>query len=194
MNPDGSFSLSTWIVGFMFIGGFIAGPGYYGYCVAFSGEQAGEYAIQQEGKGYRPVIVTLDPKMNPVIMEISAYVSGSHSDSASWIGMALDDGPQRLVAGSASFSIGKDEANGRHTVVLDRFSVPRADRYTVRFNGSTPGAFTARLSDIRLEVRRNVKIPDMRTVWWGLGIFVASIFIGLITGDMVPSKQNRDYR
>lgn len=192
MNADGSFSLSTWITGLMFTGGLIAGPGYYFYCVGFSGKNAGEYSIQRQGNSFSPVTVPLDPGMNPIAMEISAYVSGSQSDRAASIGMALDDGPTRLVAGSASFSIGKDGAGGRHSVVLERFSVPRADSYTVRFSGSAPATFSVRLSDTRLQVRRNVKLPDMKTVWWGVGILVASIVIGMFTGDMVPVKRNRD--
>ncbi len=100
MNPDGSFSLSTWVTGLMFTGGLIAGPGYYFYCVAGS--------------------------------------------------------------------------------------------YTVRFRGSAPEAFGVRLSDARLHVRRNVKLPHMKTVWWGVGILVAGIVIGMFTGDVVPVKRNRD--
>lgn len=91
MNADGSFSLSTWITGLMFTGGLIAGPGYYFYCVGFSGKNAGEYSIQWQGNSFSPVTVPLDPDMNPIAMEISAYVSGSQSDRAASIGMALDD-------------------------------------------------------------------------------------------------------
>lgn len=183
MERDKPLSLGSLISGLMFVIGLVTGPGYYFYCTWYSGKNAGEYAIQPERNGFAPVALRLDPDMNPIAVAISAHVSGSASDQLAWIGMALDDGPTRLISGTANFSADKDGTSVRHTVVFGQFSVPRADRYTVHLNGTMGETFGVRLTEARLQVRRNVREPHMKVVWWGVGILVASFLVNMLSGD-----------
>ena len=62
---------------------------------------------------------------------------------------------------------------------LSSFTVPRADNYTFQFSGPRPGdPFAVRLSDIQLELRRNMKPANMKIVWTGVGFLVFSLLFG----------------
>ena len=192
MSGSRPFTFGSLLASLMLLAGLATGPGYYFYCTWFTGKHVGEYPIRAEGRGIQPVTLPLDPDMNPIGMDISAFVIGSAGDAAPWIGMTLHDGRTRLLEGLATFKIGKDGAAGEHTVILGSFSVPRADRYTVHFNGALGSSSGPRLSNPRLLVRRNMKEPNMTIVWWGVAILVASFLASWLAGDVGTGDRNRD--
>jgi hypothetical protein len=194
VKSDSGVTFGQIIAALMFIGGAAAGPGYWLYSKSYSGKLLDRYEIRHTGGGFRAVSVALSPDMNPIGLAISAdYRYSSSSDRSAHVSTALYDGGSRLAHGTAIFEPDKEREKpsqsgmrisvgsrgSSKTVFLDSFAVPRADNYTFQFSGSRPGESSGvRLSDMRLELRRNMKPANMKIVWTGTGALVFSLLFG----------------
>jgi hypothetical protein len=201
MSTDsGGFSITFGeiVAAVMFIGGLVAGPGYWMYSRTKSGTLLDPQEIRYLPNGFRTLTTTLTPDMNPIGMAISASYYGSPHERNAYIGVAVRDGKSQLAQGTAPFKpeAEKDKEKGglnvqlarstRGTVFIDTFSVPHAGNYEFHFNGTRPQeSGTVRWSDARLELRRNMKPANMKIVWTGTGVLVFSLLFGWM---MVPAR------
>lgn len=191
MNPDGSPGVLGFLAKLMFVGGFAAGPVYYFYCDLFSGKEVAQYEVRWQGGEHASVVLPLDPGMNPIVLELSAFVPGMATGQSVSFGMTVDDGPTRLAAGTLRIgSSRKTSTDGRVTQVLDPIAVSRADRYTARVWRGRPDPTGIPARDVRVHVRANAKAPNMKTVWWGVGILAAGVLLGMATGALKPVNRS----
>jgi len=160
-------------------GGLAAGPGYYFYCTALSGQVAAEHELRAARDAVAPVTLHLAPDMNPVSLVASAWVAGTPPAETAFR-LTIEDRGAMLYTDLARFTIEKDQDSGtRQARVLDRFEVPREDDYVVRFAAGNHA--TARLEKPALAVRRNIRPPDMTIVGWGfffLALGAAAAWLG----------------
>jgi len=186
--------LMSWITGLMFLGGLAAGPGYWIYCAGFSGKLASEHIVVAQGGGFRPIEIDLDPSMSPVRVEISGTLR-KRSGRAKPVGyhVALLDGRTVLLEKSANFELGeKDRDSVASSIVLGTATVLEAAKYAVRVRGGNVDRDTVAISDVRISVWRNAREANMKIVWWGIGVMLAGLLIGIATGDTVPVQRSSD--
>ena len=176
-------TLVDWIGGLMFVVGIVAGPVYYFYCESFSGRAAGEYQINKRDNAYPPLSLTLDPEMNPIILWVSGSGDGHEGDSPTWLRLSLLDGKARLLTESIGFSLDKDSRGVHLTQSLGQISVPRAAQYAFVVETSHSLGRSVAVSDLRLTVKRNARVPNMRIVWSGVGLLVVGLLLGFMSGS-----------
>lgn len=188
------------------VAGLITGPGYYLYCIFFSGQQVGKFLISERAStwhlpggiamsfggtgGYKPFSVDLEPQMNPVrlnwhaLVNDDAFVIKTIKENRYIASLYLDQ--QRLLRESIHISrrdkVGaKGEGEKDEWQSIGTLNVPRAGQYHFVLEESTKPAL--RVSGFEIEVRRNVILPDMKIVWSGTALLVVafiSIFVALI--------------
>jgi hypothetical protein len=185
-------TLMSWITGLMFLGGLAAGPAYYIYCVGFSGKEAHSASIVQAGNGYRPVVLNLDPAMNPVRLEVrgEAYRRSSGSASVAYRARLLD-GRTPLLEKTFSFDFKHDDKNDHKTQshALGIITIPNEGQYTLVVSGGETRNSDVRISNLEAAVWRNAKMANMKIVWWGIGVMVTGLILAGLTGELVPVRR-----
>jgi hypothetical protein len=180
--------ITVWsvIVGLAFLGGVAAGPGYYIYCAGFSGKRVDTRTLRESQGGYQPVEVALDPSMNPVRLELSATVRRSASrDQPVRFHVRLLDGGTVLMEKSISLEIKEKEPDRQsQATTVGTAQLPAGGRYVVQIGGG-PARNSLSVSNLEIVVWRNARMPNMKIVWWGVGIMVASLVFGGLTGEVV---------
>lgn len=189
----------AWITGLMVLGGLAAGPGYFVYCMAFSGKKVATYSMDKQQGRYRPVTLALDPEMNLILLKVHARVEGSSSNSPTSLRVWLREDRTELLGTSVTFSIERDKDRADNASIveyqakaLDQFSVPSAGKYTFSVEEPRAGHRSVQVSNLEVEVRRNAKAPNMKIVWWGVGILVAGFVLGWLTDTLVPGRREDD--
>ncbi len=183
------------------VAGLIAGPGYYLYCIFFSGQQVGKYQVSERATtwrlpgitmsfggagGYRPFSVDLDPQMNPVRLNWRAVVNedavfGTQTIKENRYMASLFLDQQRLLKEAIYISRRREKVGEKRGGEKDEWqsigtlNVPRAGQYHFVLEEISKPAL--RVSGFEIEVRRNVILPDMWIVWPGTALLVAA-FLG----------------
>jgi hypothetical protein len=152
----GKFSGTVWLI----IIGILIGPAYFFYCEMFSGR------VVAKGSGAL-LQADLDPSMNPV-----SILAHGYSD-------------RRVQTFQAVLRLGRSE------VWRKGFSISAHDRDGTRSSNtvglgtlriSSPGAYELMVygsSSIQVEIRRNVRDPNMAVVWAGVVMLVLGLLIRL---------------
>ena len=195
-----------------FAAGLVLGPGYYMYCTLFSGAQVGKYLMSENwpkswrvaGGGtlafeghrvFKPVMLELEPAMNPVVFNYAATSSGSSVTRAltsNQYRLELIQGAQRAM--QAGFSVSradKDKAWGQEHARIVMFDVPRAGKYQMVVGEVLPPQFSVSLE---IEVRRNVTPPNMTLVFSAVGGGIAGLVLAvvvLIANSEPPGRRPR---
>ena len=184
------------------VAGLIVGPGYYLYCVFFSGQEVGKYQISERATtwrlpggiamsigvagGYKPFSVDLEPQMNPVRLNWRALVNDDGifgtktiKENRYMASLYLD---QQQLLKEAIYITRRREAGEKGRVErrgeqdewqsIGTLNVPRAGQYHFVLEEISKPAL--RVSGFEIEVRRNVILPDMRIVWPGTALLVAA--------------------
>lgn len=182
--------------------GLFAGPGYYFYYTLFSGQQVGKYQVTERAStwslpggitmrfgvtgGYKPFGVNLDPQMNPVRLIwhalVDDHVIGADKvrQNRYMVSMYLD---QQLLLKESMQIVRNKEVGKKSGGIKDEWKtigtldVPRAGQY--HFVIEEMAKPELRVSDISIEVRRNIEFPDMRIVWPGTAL-LATAFLGIL--------------
>jgi hypothetical protein len=166
------------------VAGLVAAPGYYVYTTFATGATAGRFALraQAAGGGYGPLLITLTPEMNPVVLVVHAQ--------AQWRGHEY--GPLRnrysavLYTGELPVAERRFELTAMaveshfqtYRVPLSSFEVPIAGEYRLLVAEAAPRDL--QVDKLELEIRRNVRNPDPRVVWTGVGLLVAGFALLLL--------------
>lgn len=192
----------------LLLAGLIAAPGYYFYCTLASGSEideitvfsqevssisAGGFTFRQSGnsKWNSPVPVELTPEMNPIAVNAKARymkpTSGLNRRTR-FVASILKDTDKIWEDGfSVSAQKPKKQKEGisigevglpRTTIHLGSLTVADSGTYTldVRQEGEKDVA----VASLKLQLRRNVLIPNMKVVMGGGAAIVISIigFVG----------------
>ncbi len=173
----------------------VATESYYLYCTQFGGAQIGKYPVSGSadrwtlsdgssqkfpgGRATKPFSVDLDPAMNPVGINWRATVSGSVVEKTStgydvWLFLA----GRPVMHESFSISRKKDDANSWWTwKSVGRFDVPRPGRYDVVLQRN--GESQIEVRDVRIELRRNLVVPELWLLIAGGVVFWSGILLTL---------------
>lgn len=187
-------SISTAIV--IMATGFVLGPGYYLYCTQLSGEQVGKFSLSERVntweppsggtlnfdamRGFKPFSINLDPQMNPVLFNWQGDVSGVTFGVSQWksIGYkaSLYLGSQLLMA--EAFSISLDEKDNRTSwtsTVIGSVNISHPGQYYFVLEEMPKPTLTA--NGIKIEVRRNVLIPNKLVLISGVVLLVVGFVL-----------------
>jgi hypothetical protein len=167
--------------------GLLLGPVYYAAVRLFSGTELGSFPLQpadpqDPGADYAPVVLDLTPDMGPVglVLHVEAEWGPAHFESLSnRYRASLTHAEQELLERTVELTAYNLES-GRQTFHegLGAVDIPRPGRYL--FSLTPLGE--AELGDTRigLSVRRNVREPDPRLVWSGVGALAVGIALLLL--------------
>lgn len=185
--------MGKFIAGLLAVAGIIAGPGYFFYVHSYSGERVGTFEISGRvsrlalpggfgvsvgrGGAFKPFSVDLDPKMNPLSFSLSGKMA-PNVDNATF--------RARLFAGNRTV-LDKGVWLSRHD--KNRANADPVSSDLGRVNVESPGQYHFVLEEptlssrenvtgISVEVRRNVRDPNMRIVWTGVALLVIGCMIG----------------
>jgi hypothetical protein len=97
----------------------------------------------------------------------------------------LLDGGTVLMEKSISFEITEKESDRQsQRTAVGTAQLPAAGRYVVQVGGG-PAHNSLNVSGLEVVVWRNSRVPNMKIVWWGVGVMVASLLLGGLTGEVV---------
>ena len=174
------------------VAGIIAGPGYFFYTHSFSGKAVGTFEISGRvarlalpgGMGlsfgragaFRPVSLDLDPKMNPLSFTLRGTME-RRVDAATYRARLFLG--SRPVLDKGVWLTRKEKDSDREAVVADvgNLTVESAGQYQFVLEDSSQ-AGSEKVTGLNIEVRRNVKAPNMRIVWTGVALLVLGCMIG----------------
>jgi hypothetical protein len=179
-------------VALAFLGGIVAGPGCWIYCAGFSGKLVDSHRVREVHGGLQAIEVALDPSMNPLRLELSATIRRSILQTRS-VGyrVQLADRREVLLEKSTVFDLNsKDPDMVTKSNVVGTATVPVQGSYYVKVSGGSRDGSSLAIRDLQLSIWRNARVPNMKIVWWGIGIMVASLVFGGMTGQVVSA--NRD--
>lgn len=169
---------------------------YYLYCTQFSGEQLGKFPASGRagtwtlsdgsrqsfpgGRATRPFSVDLDPAMNTVGFNWRGTMSGmvmrrEYNEYRAWL--FLDGRPVM----QETFSVSRDEKDSGTSWnwrSISRFSVPQPGRYDLVLEEAREPRFS--VSDMQIEVRRNVVVPSTPILVCGAVLFVAGFALAFV--------------
>jgi hypothetical protein len=160
--------------------GLAAGPGYFLYGKYLTGASVGTYPLAAaSGGGFAPLALTLEPGMSPVrlVLRLSAEHGSGYPPAPRNRYRAVVSGEVGVLATSdfelVSSTVESSFQELRY--VIGTFPVPTAGAYRLAIEATAePGM---RVTAAQVEVRRNVREPDLRVVWAG----VALIGLGVLS-------------
>lgn len=179
----------TKVAWWMVAAGTIAGPGYSIYCDFFSGSPVGKFKMSErvgswaapDGQtmtfgpagAFKPFVVELDPEMNPVGFVWRAYVEGGSTGVRYSARLYLGD---EMVL-NRGVGMSNTEDHGTHSSMsAGTVRVSSAGRYHFVLE-PVPGNNTSGVSDMEIEVRRNVMVKKMWIVGPGIAVMVVSFLL-----------------
>ena len=190
--------IATVIAGILEIAGlWFLGSAWYRW--GASGEVLYSGGIQSNTGSLRRVDLDLDPSMNPLRMWLSADVVEMErglTTKYSYVGVSLQLHGRAVVKESAAFTIEPDRdrdgkrnpRQGGTSINFPDFSVAEPGRYQLVASSSDLGPRAA-ITNLKVEVRRNVKGWDVKRVWWGVGLIVFGGLLQWMFGVPLPGSK-----
>jgi hypothetical protein len=163
--------------------GLALGPGYFLYAKYLTGAGVGTYPLDgAPGGGFAPVAMTLEPGMSPVrlVLRLSAEHGTGYPPAPRNGYRAVVTGSTGTVATSTFELVSSTFESSFQELghVVATFEVPAAGEYRVGIEAA--GEPQMRVTAAAVEVRRNVREPDLRVVWTGAALIGLAVFALLL--------------
>ena len=186
---------------------FIAGPAYYFYCSYVAGSKVGSHALHPEPAGpkglraFKPVVLDLDPAMNPLrfVVRMNVHQTGIHFEPPRIDYQAtLLQGERRLWRDSFSMGGDKEESGSNYTwKSLDTFEVTRSGQYRLMVEEVSKQGRGLSVSSAEVAVKRNTLAPQKPIVIVGTIAAVLSfvvLWIAILWPSIFPSQAEKEER
>jgi len=179
--------------------GLLLAVGHPFYVSNFSGKVVGTYELKVAGPvrspqryvgpvKYRPIELTLDPSMNPVMFNWVGRIWFENNSEFSFrsYSATLSLGQEQVLSKSIDVKGDKGVARGdryfhSRVVEIGQVNVPSAGSYRFELL-DRPSHNETEVEQLRVEVRRNVKATNYKIVGGGIVLIVLASVITWLTG------------